>query len=452
MSFTKLDSGSSSSESFTITVPAGTKLLVVGISSRDLTTSDRVISSVTCGTDTLTETVSVDDGVNTRANLYHKINPATGSKTITVTYAGVVGFTRVGWAAYSASGTPTKRETATNTGNSGTVSTNISPAQSSLLIDAAQSDNTSSGASPDAAQTSIYNVGGATRPGFGSDKSVSSGATSMSWTVGSARWTHVVAAWEDVVSGSVTGAAAVGITSAVIPTAKVSHPARSAPAIVFGVVPSAKVAAKGIAATSFAFQVVPSPKVTHATQSVVGASFAVSASGVVSHKTTSQITATFGVVAAGTVTGPGGESEQGQGEVDVVFGVVASGHVAVYGAATISLTMGVSATGHNEAHGAAVSSLQSSSAAAGRVAANGSAQVALTTGVTPTPRVAHTASAVAAPSFFLQAVANFANPQTALRIKFAGRRPDTDQMASRPDTQLVGAGASTTFTGEESGT
>lgn len=203
MALALLTEDNNASNSIVYTVPTNTKLLVLCFGWRDTTDADRVISSVSGSVDgAFTVAKSYDAGGNVGAHIYYLVNPTIGSQTFTASSAGGIGFMALGISAWSASGTPTLRETAQAKATSTAYSVPITPAQDSLLITSGVSDATGTTATEEGTQTVLYDeTAGGNRPRFSSYKLVSSGATTMEWTVSNAAWLGVAAAFEDVSSG-----------------------------------------------------------------------------------------------------------------------------------------------------------------------------------------------------------------------------------------------------------
>jgi hypothetical protein len=189
---------STMSWSHTTGLAGSDKILLVSVDVFRSNNNPTTISSINCNGAALTQiaTTSYDTNPRVRSYVFYLLNPAVGTNTITVTFAG---------STYAAGGSVTytnvnqttpilSSNTASGSGTTQSVSLSASGSNSKVLFGHLGTYRTST---PTAyaitdGQTTRWSQTSYTYKGFGSDKTVTSGTVSSSWTTSNtASWTAI---------------------------------------------------------------------------------------------------------------------------------------------------------------------------------------------------------------------------------------------------------------------
>jgi hypothetical protein len=159
------EQASASSVSWSHTCTGSNLVLVVGISSRDITLGNRTVSSVTYNGVTLTKARSDDNALTARTEMWYLINPSTGSNTVTVTMGGVcTGFIcgAVSLTGVKQSGQPDASNGFESVPNVTTATCNVTTvADNSWIVDIFRTTIAATGCSAGGSQTQRWFVSGA---------------------------------------------------------------------------------------------------------------------------------------------------------------------------------------------------------------------------------------------------------------------------------------------------
>lgn len=187
------------------TVGSGTdRILIVGVSSKDTTDADRVVSGVTFNGVAMTN-IRTDDntGDNVTSDAWYMVAPPVGTYAVAVSFAGTVSNAIAGAVSFTGvdQSNPIDAQTGGSTSNSSTVSTSIVTTTASTIVMDVFSNSNDSSITPDASQTQRWMDGFPATFGGGAstEAAASAGSVAMDWSGGSSftDWAHTVIALRD---------------------------------------------------------------------------------------------------------------------------------------------------------------------------------------------------------------------------------------------------------------